>query len=133
MHGASHCPNVGLWGIYCFLFHDLVAKKNERNYADSRKWIFKDDKHLKDFSIDRLSQTTLVLDNSLFSQKTTFRNDKMRSHECMYFLFQTQWIKRFFFAFFFWKMQGMSNNVSWSCMSEHNMQTMEIKYMQLAE
>ena len=41
----------------------------------------------KGFSIDRLSQMTLVLDNSLFSQKITFKNDKMRSHECLYFLF----------------------------------------------
>ena len=41
----------------------------------------------KGFSIDRLSRKTLALDNSLFSQKTTFKNDKMRSHECLYFLF----------------------------------------------
>ena len=51
--------------------------------ADARKWIFKDEKYLKDFSIDRLRRTTLVLDNSLFSQ--TFRNDKMSSHECLIF------------------------------------------------
>ena len=60
---------------------------------------FKDEKHLKDFSIDRLSQTTLVLDNSLFSQKDNFRNDKMRSHECLYFLFEIQSIKCFFVLF----------------------------------
>ena len=30
---------------------------------------FKDEKHLKDFSIDRLSHMTPILDNSLLSQK----------------------------------------------------------------
>ena len=30
----------------------------------------------KGFSIDRLSRKTLVLDNSLFSQKENFKNDK---------------------------------------------------------
>jgi len=38
-----------------------------------------------------------------------------------------------FVLFFFWKMQGMSNYVSGSCMSEHNMRTMKIECMQLAE
>jgi len=40
-----------------------------------------------------------------------------------------------FFLFFFIlrKMQGMSNYVLGSCMSEHNMQTMKIECMQLAE
>ena len=47
------------------------------------------------FSIDRLSQMNPILDNSLFSQKETFKNDKMRSHKCMHFLFETQSIKRF--------------------------------------
>jgi len=38
--------------------------------------------------MDRLSQMTLVLHNSFFlSRKTTFKNDKIRSHECLYFLF----------------------------------------------
>jgi len=36
----------------------------------------------KEFSIDRLIRMTLVLDNSLFFRKATFKNDKMRSHEC---------------------------------------------------
>jgi len=39
----------------------------------------------KRFSIDRLSQTTIVLGNSLFSQKRKIL--RMRSHECLYFLF----------------------------------------------
>jgi len=42
---------------------------------------------------------TLVLDNSLFSQKKTFKNDKIRSHEWLYFLFETQSIKGFSFLF----------------------------------
>ena len=37
----------------------------------------------KGFSIDRLSRMTLVLDSSLFSQKTTFKNDKKgHMNEC---------------------------------------------------
>ena len=36
--------------------------------VDSKR-IFKDEKQLKDFSIDGLSQMTPILDNSLLSQK----------------------------------------------------------------
>ena len=55
----------------------------------------------KGFSIDRLSQMTPVLDNSLFSQKTTFKNDKMRSHECLYFLIRNTVNQTFFVLIFF--------------------------------
>ena len=50
----------------------------------------------KGFPIDRLSRSTLVLDNSLFSQ--TFGNDKMRSHECLIFALKHSQSNVFFFA-----------------------------------
>ena len=63
--------------------HDLVARKLCR----FSKMNFQEREIFKGFSIDKLSGMTLVLDTSLFPQKTTFKNDKMRSHESLYFLF----------------------------------------------
>ena len=57
---------------------------------------FKDEKHLKDFSIDRLSQMNPSLDNSLLSHKDKL--SRMRSHECLYIFFN-QMLFLFFFCF----------------------------------
>ena len=93
-------PSVGLWGIYCCLLSWPCSKEKRKKLCRFSKMNFQGQEIFIGFSIDRLSRMTLVLDNSLFSQKTTFKNDKMRSHECLYFV--TQSIERFFFPFLFW-------------------------------
>jgi len=101
MHGASHCPSVGLWGIYCCLLSWPCSKEKSKKLCRFSKMNFQGWKIFKGFSIDRLSRMTLILDNSLFSQKENFL--RMRSHECLYFLFwfETQSIKHFFLLFYF--------------------------------
>jgi len=69
MHGSSYCPSVYGSEVSIVVFcHDLIAMKEtvqvlENEFSRTRN---------KEFSIDRLSQMTFVLDNSLFSQKGNF-------------------------------------------------------------
>jgi len=101
MHGASHCPSVGLWGIYSCLLSWPCSKEKRKKLWRFSKMNFQGWEIFKRFSINRLSQMTLVLDNSFFSKKENIKNDKMRSHECRYFLFFI-WntFNQTFFSFF---------------------------------
>jgi len=85
MHGACHCPSVGLWGIRCYRLSTLSSKKKWKKLCRFSKENFSGQEIFKGFSIDRLSQMTLAL--QIFLRKTTFKKDKMGSHECLYLLF----------------------------------------------
>ena len=65
---------------------------------------------LKGSSIDRLGQTTPFFYNSLFSQKITFKNDKMRSHECLYFYLKHSQSNAFFSLFFCFELDSSFND-----------------------
>jgi len=54
-----------------FCFHNLVARKKERGALILAKRIFRGREIVEGFffSVDRLSQMTLILDNSLLSKK----------------------------------------------------------------
>ena len=88
MHGACHCPSVGFGGICCCHLSWPCSKKKLKKLCNFSKKNFQWQEIFKGFPIDRLSQMTIVLHNSFFfSRKKNFKNDKMRSHECIYFLF----------------------------------------------
>ena len=83
-----------------FFFHNLVARKNERSCWFSKR-IFKDEKQLKDFSVDRLSQMTLILDNSLLSQKDKLSGKIKWGHMNVYIFNWKHSQSNVFFLFLF--------------------------------
>ena len=91
--------SVGLWSIYYCLFSWTCSKEKWKKLCRFSKLNSQGWEIFKRSSIDRLSQMTPILDSSLFSQMETFKNDKIRAHECLYFLFETQSIKHFCFYF----------------------------------
>ena len=71
----------------------------KENCADSQKWIFKDEKHLKDFPIDKFKSNNSCSWQLTFFSKENFMNDKMRSDECLYFYLKHSQSNVFFLHF----------------------------------
>ena len=102
MHGAFHCPSVGLWGIYCCLLSWPCSKEKWKKLCRSSKMNFQGREIFKRFFNWPIKPNESCSWQLTFLSKwKLFRMIKWGRMNVCTFWFETQSIQHFFLFFYF--------------------------------